>query len=82
IIKHALLLLTRIGALPKGPIPWKKLHSDAQTERKELREAVKAGREKDFTEEFRSITFADTREKDAVLGTLEEDELLKHLDSL
>ncbi|MFP4268707.1 MAG: DUF4954 family protein [Spirochaetaceae bacterium] len=82
IIKHALLLLTRIGALPKGPIPWKKLHSDAQTERRELREAVKAGREKDFADEFRSITFADTREKDAVLGTLEEDELLKHLDSL
>lgn len=36
-------------------------------------------REKDFTDYFRSITFRNEKEKEAVLGTLSDDEFLKKL---
>lgn len=38
-----------------------------------------AVREKDFTDFFRSITFRNEQEKNAVLGTLDDDEFLKKL---
>lgn len=38
-----------------------------------------SAREKDFTDYFRSITFRNQAEKDAVLGTLEDDSFLKKL---
>ncbi|MFO7848724.1 MAG: DUF4954 family protein [Spirochaetia bacterium] len=78
IIRHALLLLKRIGVLSKGPIPWKKLRSQAAIEQDELAEAVKTSREKDFTEEFRNITFSDSQEKEAVLGRMEGDPIVTH----
>jgi len=84
IINHAFTVLLRIGELRAEElegtaIPWSRLAEDAASEQERLSSAVRESREKDFSDPFRSCTFSDKEEMEAVLGNVEDDPLIEEI---
>ncbi len=76
-IEDALALLLGIGAM-EGKT-WNDNLREAIEEQKALLNGVIESRRKDYTDVFRTVTFADDKERDAVLGPFSEDPLLEEL---
>lgn len=80
--RYALYILELLYSLPVSQFTheiYEDITNDVAFVSMHLLEASISSREKDFKDFFRSITFKNKEEKDAVLGTLEDNSFLKTL---
>jgi hypothetical protein len=65
------------GAVPIGGEEWNRLIDEAVTLRRYIDEQVYRTKLKDFTDPFRSITYRNRAEQEAVLGKIEDNPFIK-----
>ena len=80
--RYAIYLLEQLYSRPSEEFDrevYKDITNDVAYVSMNMLESSITSREKDYTDFFRSITFRNKKERDTVLGSLEDNSFLKHL---
>ncbi len=80
--RYAIYLLEQLYSRDSGEFTkevYEDITKDVAYVSMEMLESSITSREKDYTDFFRSITFRNKKERDTVLGSLEDNSFLKHL---